>query len=125
MSGRRWWCSREPANRPVSGAAGRASPPANRARSVRASLLLLTDLRLSTFADAEAAVKEAAGIRRGLAAPNPAAYRTDLAKTLNNIALLYRHMHRDRDAKAAEAEARGASEEVRRRSRPPRWHDRG
>jgi hypothetical protein len=37
------------------------------------------------FADAEAALKEAAAIRRELAAQNPAAYRPDLAQTLNNL----------------------------------------
>ena len=41
------------------------------------------------FADAEAALKEAAGIRRELAAQNPAAYRPDLTATLNNLGALY------------------------------------
>ena len=41
------------------------------------------------FAEAEAAFKEAAGIRRELAAQNPAAYRPDLATTLNNLASLH------------------------------------
>jgi hypothetical protein len=44
-------------------------------------------------------------IWRELAAQNPAAYRPDLAQTLNNLASLYRDMHRNSDAKAIEAEA--------------------
>jgi hypothetical protein len=57
------------------------------------------------FAEAEAADKGAAGIRRELAAQNPAAYRPGLARTLTHLASLYRNMHRDSDAIAAEAEA--------------------
>jgi tetratricopeptide (TPR) repeat protein len=53
-------------------------------------------------------LKEAADIRRALAAQNPAAYRPDLAWTLNNLASLYRDMHRDSDAKAIAAEAQAA-----------------
>jgi hypothetical protein len=40
------------------------------------------------FAAAVAADKEAVGIRRELAAQNPAAYRPDLARTLTNLASL-------------------------------------
>jgi hypothetical protein len=54
------------------------------------------------FADAEAALREAAGIERELAAQNPAVYRPYLVRTLNNLASLYRDMHRDSDAKAVE-----------------------
>ena len=54
----------------------------------------------------EAALKEPAGIRRALAAQNPAAYRTDLAETLNGLASLYRDMHRYHDAKAVPCAAR-------------------
>jgi len=58
--------------------------------------------------DAEAALKEAAGIRRELAAQDPASYRPNLAQTLNNLASLYREMHRDTDAEAVQAEALAA-----------------
>jgi hypothetical protein len=44
-------------------------------------------------------------IRRELAMQNPAAYRPDLATTLDNLSSLYRDMHRDSEAKAVEAEA--------------------
>ncbi len=57
------------------------------------------------FADAEAAFKEAADIGRELAAQNPAAYRLELADTLNNLGLLYRDTRRFADAEAALEEA--------------------
>ena len=57
------------------------------------------------FADAEAALKEAAGIRRALAAQNPAAYRPDLAETLDSLGALYDDTHRFADAEAAYKEA--------------------
>jgi hypothetical protein len=48
---------------------------------------------------------EAIEIRRELAMQNPAAYRPSLATTLDNLASLYRDMHRESEAKAIEAEA--------------------
>ena len=57
------------------------------------------------FADAEAAYKEAADIRRALAAQNPAAYRPDLAQTLDSLGALYDDTHRLADAEAAYKEA--------------------
>jgi hypothetical protein len=59
--------------------------------------------------DAEAAYKEDAVILRELAAQNPVTYRPNLAGALNNLALLYREMHRDSDAKAIAAELTAAT----------------
>ncbi len=64
------------------------------------------------FADAEAAYKEAAGIQRELAAQNPAAYRLDLARTLDNLGVLYDDTHRFADAEAAFKEAAGIEREL-------------
>jgi Tetratricopeptide repeat len=57
------------------------------------------------FAEAEGPLKQAADIWRALAAQDPAVYRFVRTETLNNLASLYRDMHRDGDAQAAEAEA--------------------
>jgi hypothetical protein len=65
--------------------------------------------RIAITAPESACWREATDIRRELAAQNPAAYRPDLARTFNNLALLYRVMHRDSDAEAAEAEALAAA----------------
>ena len=44
---------------------------------------------------------------RALAAQNPAAYRPDLAQTLNNLVIVYRQTHRFAEAEAAYKEAVG------------------
>lgn len=62
------------------------------------------------FTEAEAALKEAVGIERKLPAHDPAPdWPPDLATTLGDLALLYRHMHRDGDADTVEAEAAAAA----------------
>ena len=57
--------------------------------------------------DAEATYQKALSIRRELAQANPEAYLSDVAMTLNNLAVLYRATQRMKDAEAAcrEAEA--------------------
>ena len=57
------------------------------------------------FAEAEVAYKEAADIRRDLAAQNPTAYRPDLAVTLSSLGNLYKDAHRFADAEVALKEA--------------------
>ena len=52
------------------------------------------------FADAEPAYKEAADIRRELAAQNQA-FRPDLAETLYNLGYLYDHTGRSAETEAA------------------------
>ena len=64
-------------------------------------------------------MKEAAGIERELAAQNPAAYRPDLALTLNNLGALYGDTHRFAEAEAALKEAAGIGASWRRRTPPP------
>ena len=57
-------------------------------------------------------MKEAAGIERELAAQNPAAYRPDLAATLNNLGALYGDTHRFAEAEAALKEAADIGREL-------------
>jgi hypothetical protein len=59
------------------------------------------------LAEAEAALKEAAGIERELATQNPAAYRPNLTQTLINLGVLYIDTHHFAEAEAALKEAEG------------------
>ena len=112
---------RPPTRRPpTSGASWRRRTRPPTGPTSAATLNNLGNLYADThrFADAEAAFKEAADIRRELAAQNPA-YRPDLAATLNNLGVLYADMHRFADAEAAYKEAADIRRELARRTRPP------
>ena len=72
------------------------------------------------YPKAELVLQELLRHRRELAAQNPAAYRPDLAATLNNLGDLYDATHRFADAEAAlPGGRRHSSATSRRRTRPP------
>ena len=62
--------------------------------------------------DAEAALKEAVGIERELAAQDPAVYQSVLATTLNGLGALYTDTHRFADAETTLKEAVGIEREL-------------
>ena len=64
------------------------------------------------YPKAELVLQELLRQRRELAAQNPAAYRPDLARTLNNLGDLYDDTHRFADAEAAFKEAAGIEREL-------------
>src|SRR5271165_3893844 len=64
------------------------------------------------YPKAESVLQELLRHRRELAAQNPAAYRPDLAATLNNLGALYADTHRFADAEAALKEAAGIRREL-------------
>src|SRR5271165_2165285 len=64
------------------------------------------------YPKAESVLQELLRQRRSLAAQNPAAYRPDLAGTLNNLGVLYDETRRFADAEAAYREAAGIRREL-------------
>ena len=80
------------------------------ARSLNNQSVRLADL--GRREDALAAIEEAAGIRRELAAARPDAFRPDLASSLNNLAVRLAGLGRAEDALAAIEEAAGICREL-------------
>src|SRR5689334_14387478 len=83
--------------RPHPIALGRSAPPGYR-DGLR---LVLQTLTLRRLAEAEAYFKEAAAIKRALAAQDPSIFQPDVATLLTNLGDLYAETHRVADAEAA------------------------